>query len=298
MQSAAQRTEAEPFVDRFARTADGLKLHAREYAPLPPETGLPVICLHGLTRNARDFEIVAPRIAALGRRTIAIDVRGRGGSDRDADPAHYTAAVYAQDIIAAMTQFDVPRAVFVGASMGGLITMLIASFAPDRVAAAVLNDIGPELNPAGLKRIAGFVGQQPAVSTWKAAADAARANNEHAFPHRDAAFWDAFARRTYVARADGLVEPDYDPMIALAFQGQDEDAPPPDMTQFFDALAKAPILLVRGGTSDLISADHVARMRARAKDFTSVELEGIGHAPMLDEPEAWHAMIDFLARVP
>jgi pimeloyl-ACP methyl ester carboxylesterase len=285
-------------IDRAVRTADGLSLHARDYEPLAPVTGLPVVCLHGLTRNANDFEIVAPRIAALGRRVIALSMRGRGRSDRDPDPAHYAPPVYAQDVIAAMAQLDMPRAVFIGTSMGGLISMLIAAMAPDKIAACVLNDIGPELDPAGLRRIGAYVGQQGAVTGWSAAADVARKHNEIAFPGRDQAFWEAFARRTFRERPDGALEPDYDPMIALAFQPQPGDAPAPDMTPLFAALAKASILVVRGGTSDLLSPQGVARMQSLAPGAAVAVVDGVGHAPMLDEPQAWDAILEFLARTP
>jgi len=292
----AQSLTQGAIIDRAVRTADGLSLHARDYEPLAPVTGLPVICLHGLTRNANDFEVVAPRIAALGRRVIAISMRGRGRSDRDPDPAHYAPPVYAQDVIAAMAQLDAPRAVFIGTSMGGLISMLVAAMAPDKIAACVLNDIGPELDPAGLRRIGAYVGQQGAVTGWSAAADVARKHNEIAFPGRDQAFWEAFARRTFRERPDGALEPDYDPMIALAFQPQ--DAPAPDMTPLFAALAKAPILVVRGGTSDLLSPQGVARMQALAPSVSVAVVDGVGHAPMLDEPQAWEAILEFLARTP
>jgi pimeloyl-ACP methyl ester carboxylesterase len=148
------------FEERIIGTVDGLALYARDYAPLLPETGLPVICLHGLTRNSRDFEVVAPRIAALGRRVVAPDMRGRGKSANDPDPAHYVPAVYAQDVLALMDRFEMPKAVFVGTSMGGLITMMLATVAPDRIAASVLNDVGPRLDAQGLARIASSPGRR------------------------------------------------------------------------------------------------------------------------------------------
>ena len=140
------------FEERVVATVDGLALYARDYPPLFPETGLPVICMHGLTRNSRDFETVAPRIAALGRRVVAPDMRGRGRSANDPDPAHYVPAVYAQDVLKLMDALSIPRAVFIGTSMGGLVSMVLATMAPDRIAASILNDVGPKLNPAGLSR--------------------------------------------------------------------------------------------------------------------------------------------------
>lgn len=287
------------FEERVIATVDGLALYARDYPPLLPETGLPVICLHGLTRNSRDFDVIAPRIAALGRRVIAADMRGRGKSANDPDPAHYVPAVYAQDVLKLMDALSIPKAVFIGTSMGGLITMVLATMAPDRIAASVLNDVGPKLNAAGLARIAGYVGHVVPVADWNAAAEAVRAINASAYPERadDEAFWLAFARRTHRARDDGQVELDYDPHIALAFLDLDEDAPAPDLSPLFQALAAKPVLSVRGGISDLFGEDVVAYMRTLKPDLDTITVEGIGHAPMLDEPEAWDAVLEFLAKV-
>ncbi len=287
------------FEERIIETVDGLTIYARDYPPLLPETGLPVICLHGLTRNSRDFEVVAPRIAALGRRVIAADMRGRGKSANDPDPAHYVPAVYAQDVLAMMDKLGIAKAVFVGTSMGGLITMVLAALAPDRIVASVLNDVGPKLNMEGLARISAYVGRTQPVDSWAEAAEAVRATNGAAFPERadDDAFWLNFARRTFRTRDDDRLEFDYDPLIALAFADFDADAPPPDLTPLFSALAQKPMLSVRGGLSDLLADDVVAMMRELKPGLESVTVENIGHAPTLEEAEAWDALLDFLAKV-
>jgi pimeloyl-ACP methyl ester carboxylesterase len=287
------------FEERIIPTVDGLALYARDYPPLLPETGLPVICLHGLTRNSRDFEIIGPRIAALGRRVVAPDMRGRGKSANDPDPAHYVLAVYAQDVLKMMDALLIQRAVFIGTSMGGLITMVLATMAPDRIVASILNDVGPKLNPAGLSRIATYVGRTQPVSSWEAAAEAVRSIVGSAYPERldDEAFWLAFARRTFRERDDGLFETDYDPHIALAFADYDEDAPAPDLAPLFAALAQKPMLSVRGEISDLFGEDVVEMMLGLKPDLETLAISNIGHAPMLNEPEAWDAVLDFLARV-
>ncbi len=287
------------FEERIIATVDGLALYARDYAPLAPVTGLPVICLHGLTRNARDFEIVAPRIAALGRRVIAPDMRGRGASANDPDPAHYVPTVYAQDVISLLDRLEIPQAVFVGTSMGGIIAMVVAMTAPARVAASVLNDIGPKLGADGLKRIASYVGRVRPLANWDEAAAATREIALSAYPQRadDTDFWLAFAHRTFRQRADGQVETDYDPHIALAF-ADIEHAPPADLTPLFQGLVQKPMLSIRGGLSDILTPDVVAQMRAMKPDLVAVEIPDIGHAPMLDEPAAWDALLDFLAGVP
>ncbi len=287
------------YEERVIATVDGLALYARDYPQLAPETGAAVVCLHGLTRNSRDFEIIAPRIAALGRRVIVPDMRGRGKSASDPDPAHYVPAVYAQDVLKLLDSLGIAKSVFVGTSMGGLITMVIAATNPERIAASVLNDVGPQLNTSGLARIANYVGHVQPVASWNDAAAAARSTNGAAFPDRldDDAFWQAFARRTFRARDDGRFELDYDPHIALAFADFDADAPPADLMAYFEALAKAPVLSVRGGLSDILSQEAVERMRAVNDRVDAVTVEGIGHAPQLDEPDAWDAVLNFLAKV-
>lgn len=287
------------FEERIIATVDDLTIYARDYPPLEPQTGAPVICLHGLTRNSRDFEIIAPRIAALGRRVIVPDMRGRGRSANDPDPAHYVPAVYAQDVLKLMDELGVPKAVFVGTSMGGLITLVIAATTQGRIAASILNDVGPQVNTSGLSRIASYVGNVRPVATLQDAAEAIRSTNGAAFPDRldDDAFWLAFARRTFRAREDGQFELDYDPLIALAFADFDPDAPAPDLMPYFQALAKTPVLSVRGEFSDILTPDGVARMRTAGERVEAVTIQGRGHAPSLDEPDAWDAILDFLARV-
>lgn len=295
---ARTNVKAGGFEERIVATIDGLALYARDYAPMPPETGLPVVCLHGLTRNSRDFEIIAPRIASLGRRVIAPDMRGRGHSANDPDPAHYVPAVYAQDVLTLLDALSVPQAIFVGTSMGGIITMVLAAIANQRVAGAALNDIGIKVNMDGLRRIQSYVGRGNPLPDWNAAAEMVKSVNAGSFPSRtdDAAFWDAMARRAF-REQNGEVVADYDPMIALAFADLDS-APPIDLTPLFQNLVAKPALLLRGGISDLLSGDTVQEMRALKHDLEAIEVPGIGHAPMLDEPEAWDALLDFLAKAP
>lgn len=287
------------YEERIVATIDGLALYVRDYAPLLPETGLPVICLHGLTRNSRDFEVIAPRIAALGRRVIVPDLRGRGRSANDPDPAHYVPMVYAQDMLKVMDDLGIPKAVFVGTSLGGLVTLVLATMAAERIAASVLNDVGPQIDPAGLSRIASYVGHVQPVASWQEAAEASRAVNGVAFPDRidDDHFWLTLARRTHHQLEDGRVELDYDPHIALVFADYDLDGPPTDMTPYFQALSARPVLAVRGALSDILNPRTLSHMREVNPDLEVITVENVGHAPMLDEPEAWDGILDFLARV-
>ena len=293
------------FADRFwpAAGAPDMVLHARDYSGASGSARAPVICLHGLTRNARDFEALAPQIAAQGRRVLTVDVRGRGLSAYDPEPTRYVPATYAADVLALMDHLGIARAVFIGTSMGGLITMVVGAMRPSAVAAAALNDIGPEIAPEGLARILGFAGQSKPVETWADAAAYARRVNEIAFPNYGPADWDAFARRLF-ADKDGRPVLDYDPDIAKALvppppPPPDQPAPPPaDLWPLFKGLAARPLLTIRGQTSDILSPDILARMREAAPDMAVAEVAGVGHAPMLDEPEALTAIDALLGAAP
>ncbi len=296
---------APAFSDRFWTSADGLTLHARDYAAASGAAKVAVICLHGLTRNARDFEDLAPRLAAGGRRVLALDMRGRGQSQWDPQPLRYQPAVYAGDVLALMDAAGIARACFIGTSLGGLVTMAIASLRPLAIAAAALNDVGPELAPEGLARIGGYTGQGPKVADWQGAADYARFINAAAFPHYGPAQWAAFARRLFRDK-DGAPVLDYDPDIALAFkppEGQPA-APTPNMWPLFQALAftplpsPRPLLTIRGAISDLLAPATLDKMRLMAPHMTVAEVAGVGHAPMLDEPEACSALDDWLKDAP
>lgn len=285
------------FQDRTWTSADGLTLYARDYAAGAGPARAPVICIHGLTRNSRDFEVLAPHLAERGRRVLAIDVRGRGRSDRSPTPLSYNPAVYAGDVLALCEQAGIARALFVGTSMGGLITMTLAALRPDLVVGAALNDIGPEVAAAGLARIAGYVGGAPPVTSWDDAAAYARHVNGHALPGLTDAQWDAFARRIF-REDDGRLELDYDPAISQGFAAAPA-GPAPDLWPLFTGLATGrPMLLVRGAASDILEADAADRMAQLAPHMARVELPGVGHAPTLEEPEALAALDELLQRAP
>ncbi|MFN4068160.1 MAG: alpha/beta fold hydrolase [Brevundimonas aurantiaca] len=289
---------AAAYVERRWKSPDGLDLFARDYAPGPGPARPPVIAIHGLTRNSADFEAIAPLLAQSGRRVLAVDVRGRGLSDRAPDPMTYRPDVYAADVLALMDQAAVGRAVFMGTSMGGLITMALTALRPKAVVAAILNDIGPEVAPEGLSRIAAYSGQPVEIDSWADAAAYAKRINAVAFPHYSDADWDAFARRIFRQGPDGEIGLDYDPDISVPIRAAGAKALVPNLWPMFRRLARnRPTLLVRGGVSDLLSADIAARMRKAAPDMAYVEVPQIGHAPMLDEPEAKAAIFEFLAEL-
>jgi pimeloyl-ACP methyl ester carboxylesterase len=258
-----------------------------------------VICIHGLTRNSSDFDEVAPRVAALGRRVLALDVRGRGHSARDPNPDNYTPTVYAGDVAKLMNDLRIARAVFIGTSMGGLITMTFAARQLDKVAGAVLNDIGPVISEKGLARIAGYTGRCAAVDSWRQAASYVRDINACAFPDNADDEWDKWARRAFEQNEEGQLVPRYDPNIALALQtGKLKPTSLPARMAFRHLARKRPTLLVRGALSDLVEPEQANWMQKTAPDMQYVEVPDVGHAPMLTEPAAWEAIRSFLAQVP
>jgi pimeloyl-ACP methyl ester carboxylesterase len=274
-------------------SAEGLTLHARDYAAAQGKARLPVICLHGLTRNARDFDAFAPWVAARGRRVLAVDVRGRGLSDRD-PAASYWLATYADDVRRLAQALGVSRALFVGTSMGGLITMELAAHVPDLIAAAVINDVGPVLAREGLARIGSYVGNAPVFANWDEAALYLQRQNEAALPHYRGEDWRRMAERMFRAEGDAVAA-DYDPAIAAAFG---TGPLPADPWERWHGLARGrPLLLLRGGLSDLLTAADATRMVTEHTHARLREIPNVGHAPMLDEPEALAAIGQFLDEV-
>lgn len=286
------------FAELTYRGEGGLALYARDYAGSGGQARCPVLCIHGLTRNSADFEDVAPWIASQGRRVLAVDVRGRGRSDRDTDPKRYNPKVYAADMLALLDSLGIARAVFVGTSMGGIITMVVAMKRLRAIAAAVLNDVGPVISMQGLNRIAGYVGKGRAVENWDDAAAYIKSINAAAFPENTMADWQLWARRTFRDDGGGRVALDYDPQIAASIQGAKLKPTSLAARLLYRRLARnRPTLLIRGAISDLVGAAEAEYMRRVAPSLAYAEVPGVGHAPMLTEPAARQALSSFLARV-
>ncbi len=286
------------FTEISFTSTDGLRLYARDYPSLGGAAKCPVICLHGLTRNSSDFEDVAPLIASLGRRVLALDARGRGYSGHDADASHYQPLVYAGDVVKFAHDLGISRAVFIGTSLGGIITMTLAVRHLDLIAGAILNDVGPVLSQKGLNRIGTYAGKGTTVETWAQAADYMKSINELAFPDNSASDWEQWARRAFTEDAQGKLSLRYDPQIALPLQNGKLKASSLLLRFAFRRLArKRPVLLIRGGLSDLIEQGQAAHMRTTAPAMLYAEVPNVGHAPMLTEPVAMTAIRDFLAQV-
>ena len=286
-------TTAPAYADGEWTSADGLTLHYRDY---PGRTDRPpLLCIPGLTRNVRDFEPVAEAFAGEWR-VIAVDLRGRGQSAYARDPSTYVPLHYAADILALLEQAGLKRVVAVGTSLGGIVTMLLALQAPERIAAAVLNDIGPDIEAAGVERIRGYVGQGRSFPTWMHAARGLREQGGMAHPDFSISDWLRLAKRLMAVGAGGRIAFDYDMKIAEPFQ-----APPPDepfdMWPAFRALAGRPVLAIRGELSDILSFETLARMKREVPSLDTVTIPRTGHAPTLEEPEAQAAIARLLASV-
>jgi len=284
------------YQDRWWSTDDGLRLYARDYPASPGRVRLPVICLHGLTRNSADFEDVAPYIAALDRRVIVPDIRGRGLSEKDQDPMNYHIWTYARDILDLCDSLGVGQAIFVGTSMGGLITMVLSTLRPTLIKAAVLNDVGPVLSSKGLARISSYAAQSHQVfKNWHDAAVYIAEINRVAFPNYSPSDWQKFAKRVCIKGRDGLLRLAYDPRITEAFKSVTVTSSTYDMAPCYMSLATGRrILLLRGALSDLLEDSEAQAMEVMSSDFRRVDIDYVGHAPMLTEPAARAAITDFL----
>ncbi len=270
---------AAPAEDFSFLADDGLRLAGRDFGPRDGAR-LPVVCLPGLTRTTRDFERLAEILAARGRRVVAFDYRGRGRSARDATGASYTVPIELQDVLRGMGERGLGRSIFVGTSRGGILTMSLAATRPDLVAGAVLNDIGSRIETAGLLRIKSYVGKGQPPADWDEAAAMLRALHGAYFLAFTDGDWQEQARLTF-AESDGKPVIDADPLLALGLAALTEATPSPDLSAVFAALAAVPVMLIRGGTSDLLAPETVLAMAAQHAGLVTVEVQGEGHPPML-----------------
>ena len=263
------------WTDRYWTSRDGLRLHFRDYAG--PADRPPILCLHGLTRNSRDFEDFAARYAGEWR-VIAPDFRGRGLSQWDRHPENYKPPIYAADTLQLLDELQVPEAIFVGTSLGGLVTMAMTASAPQRIAAVILNDVGPELDSTGLGRIGNYVGKPATFDSWDSAAAALAQGHSAAHPDY------------------GAIAFDYDMAIADNFRAA-QHGPALDAWPYYRALSEAPLLIVRGQLSDLLSGSVARAMVGAHPDAQLVTVPNVGHPPDLTEPDAIAAIDRLLERV-
>ena len=270
------------FSEHFVLLSDGLRMYCREYGAGHVDAPA-VLCLPGLTRNCRDFEALANWLATT-HRVLTPDLRGRGRSDHDPNWHNYQPLNYVADVVHLLRALGAGRVVVIGTSLGGLVAMIMATLQPAALAGVVLNDIGPELDPAGLARIGRHVGQLPPVADWNEAAAQARQVNAAALPDLTDEQWMAFARRIYREDASGRPVLDMDPMIGAAMRETAGSAA--DLWVLYRSLADVPTLAIRGALSDLLSAGTLLRMQQLKPDLRTLVVPERGHAPTLDEPES------------
>lgn len=284
-----------PTESRFIAAADGLRLHYNDYPS--SQKRLPLVCLPGLARTANDFWRVAEGVVPTGRRMLALDYRGRGLSEWDKDWRRYTLDVEQADILAVLADAGVSEAVFLGTSRGGMHTMRLSRARPGLVRAAVLNDIGPKIEKSGLLRIKGYVGKLPPLRSLNEAIALMRLTAGRDFPGVKPEEWEIYARQTFVEK-DGVVALRYDPELSHTLDGVTPDAEFEDFWEPFAALAKGPILALRGETSDILSVETLAEMAQRAPLLEAHTVPGQGHAPLLLDPPTLARIVDFLAKQP
>jgi pimeloyl-ACP methyl ester carboxylesterase len=281
----------------FITAPDGLRLHAQCYGRRS-SAATPVVCLPGLARTAADFEALASALthdSLQPRRVIALDSRGRGRSGYDRNPANYSLPVELADVLAVITALEALPAIFIGTSRGGILTMLLAAVRPTAIAAAVLNDIGPVLEPQGLMRIKSYIGKLPQPRTFEEGAEILRRLFGSQFPKLGQAEWLASAHRAFKEEKGRLV-PTYDVRLANALNGVDAERPVPALWKEFDALASVPVMVIRGANSDLLSAATVEAMRARRAALETIEIPDQGHAPLLTEADTIARIVEFVGR--
>lgn len=288
-----------PYKDIFYSVEDGLQLHARDYESDSSNTSqndsdrITILCLHGLSRNAADFEPLAQELSGDYRLLVA-EQRGRGQSEWDAQHQRYHLLTYVQDMWQLLDHLNIDKVVIVGTSMGGLMGMLMANQHPQRIAGLVINDVGPEVAPEGIGRIMSYLGKKGPVKTWSDALLQTRDMNAVCFPSYSDEQWLAMTRRLFRENDQGVPVLDYDPMISAPLTEDQKAAAPSDPWALFTGLKGTPLLVLRGELSDLLSKDCFLRMQSELPELTAVEVPDVGHAPALDEEAAVSAIEYFL----
>ncbi len=281
------------FQDGYWTSGDELRLHYRDYPG--PKSRAPLVCMPGLTRNARDFEPVADLLGGK-RRIIAIEFRGRGESAYAKDPMSYIPPTYVQDVDLLLRELDFRKFILCGTSLGGIVSMLLAVQWKERIAGVILNDIGPDLGKAGIERIRGYVGQGRSFETWMHAARAMAEAQGQIYPHWRLDEWLRFAKRTCKLASSGRIVFDYDMKIAEPFKLAGGEVGI-DLWPAFASLENIPLLILRGENSDILEKATAAKMVKQARQARLVTIRGIGHAPSLDEAEAQTAIAEFLEAI-
>jgi len=282
--------------DIFYRSHDDLVLYVRQYGSDDAQAR-PLLCLAGLTRNGRDFHDLAAALSTHPthpRTVYCLDYRGRGRSEWDRNWRNYSALIELQDVEAFLTLRGLSDVAVLGTSRGGIITMLLAIRRPAAIGCAILNDIGPAIETAGLARIMGYTGKIPVPADWDEAVRVVRDINKRQFTALDNAGWRSWTRQLFNEDAEGRPAPAYDPNIGKALSEIDISKPVPTMWEHFESLRSVPVMVIRGEHSDLLSAATVQEMQARHPRLTPVLIPNEGHAPLLKDRFSERLIADFL----
>ena len=283
------------FASVFVTGADGLRLHVRSYGARVA-SALPVVCLPGLARTAADFHPLAVALAAdpaKPRLVLALDYRGHGRSEYDRNPDNYTLPVALADLSAVLIALEIAPAIFLGSSYGGLLAMMLAVWRPTAIAGVILNDIGPVMEPHGWVRIKGYVGKLPIPRNFEEGAEILRWWFDAQFPKLASQDWIALAQRTWREHRGRLV-PDYDPKLARTLEGADLQHPL-TLWNHFDALARVPLMVIRGANSDMLASTTLELMLSRRNELEIAVVPDQGHAPLLAEPKLMRRIAAFIA---
>lgn len=279
------------FRDYFYQSKDGLRLYARDY-PGPVGNSPTLLCLHGLTRNSRDFQDLAPGLTDHFR-VLVPEQRGRGRSEYDNDMTRYALLQYVEDMRTLLDGLQIERVFVIGTSMGGLMTFALNALYPGSVVRAVINDIGPEIAEAGLERIKSYLGVAGPFNDWDEATQYLSSISAEIFPTWRDQQWSDFARQCYAER-DGVVVLDYDPRIAEPLAGESGDTEADTLWSLFGAMTSLPTLLIRGDLTDLLTQECVEKMCQLHDQLEVLSVANVGHAPMLNEPGVAEAIRRFL----
>ncbi len=297
-QQDAKQDGRRDWSDHYWWSSDGVRLHARVYAgPEGSESAPPILCMPGLARNVRDFEDLAPHVAQY-RKVIVIEFRGRGESAFAKDPMTYVPLTYVQDVVAMLDELAIERFAAIGTSLGGLVAMLLAAALPGRIVGAVLNDVGPELQTAGLERIRDYIGAGGSQPTWMHAARAFAELNGAVYPGYEIHDWLRLTKRTHRLTAEGRIVTDYDKQIAAPLRAPGGGDAAMDLWPVYRALGDVPLLILRGELSDILARSAGEKMVAELPRARLVEVPGVGHAPTMDEPAARAAIDAWAAELP
>jgi pimeloyl-ACP methyl ester carboxylesterase len=281
------------WIDIHYTARDGLRLYGRHY-PGDKSRRRPVLCLAGLTRNARDYHDLASVLSdprGQRRDVYCLDYRGRGRSEHDGDGSSYTVMNELTDVLDFMAFTGLHDVAIVGTSRGGIIAMAMATVRPTAIGALVLNDIGPVIERDGLARIIAYVGRVPLPGTWAEATALVKSLNERAFPYETHATWEQVARQQFNEENDRPA-PGYDNKLSKSLALS--DGPLPAMWPQFTALARVPVLAIRGANSDILSAQTLIDMGRRHPNLTALTVPDQGHAPLLKDQPSVVAIYEFL----